>query len=363
MGSDAWSPKRRTSIGSRPIHYDAYAKMSTPQKAKLGRRYRRAVRVVPRALALVVALYAAALLAYFGKYRVRPRHHTAPDLPAVLREGEIETSSARRLLCSAEPLRRRDPASANGGDDRAASSDADRDAPARGRRGEPIKRGRFLGAPRAFQPPPDREPLLNATDARVFLLTGASAASRARPISSIISSITTPAAAASPESTSSSSCTRAATSTTKPPATSSPAWRRVESSTRCGRARRSSSPPSRIGGNTTLAAAADDSDWVVVADLDEHVAVPGDTVPGFLGKVDQMGYALVHGAWVDRLADGGVMANVPSAAAGAGRSESMAEAFPLQCAVGFCADPHHAEYAAGRGDFGGSVRGRGRGGA
>ena len=54
-----------------------------------------------------------------------------------------------------------------------------------------------------------------------------------------------------------------------------------------------------------LAAAADDSDWVVVADLDEHVAVPGDTVPGFLGKVDQMGYALVHGAWVDRLADGG----------------------------------------------------------
>ena len=103
MGSDAWSPKRRTSIGSRPIHYDAYAKMSTPQKAKLGRRYRRAVRVVPRALALVVALYAAALLAYFGKYRVRPRHHTAPDLPAVLREGEIETSSARRLLCSAEP--------------------------------------------------------------------------------------------------------------------------------------------------------------------------------------------------------------------------------------------------------------------
>ena len=79
--------------------------MSTPQKVAVGRRYRRAVRVVPRFLALVVLAYAVALVAYFGKYRVRPRHHHAPDLPAVLREGEIETSSARRLLCSAAPLR------------------------------------------------------------------------------------------------------------------------------------------------------------------------------------------------------------------------------------------------------------------
>ena len=102
MGSDAWSPKRRTSIGSRPIHYDAYAKMSTPQKAKLGRRYRRAVRVVPRALALVVALpFTALLCAYFGKYRVRPRHHTAPDLPAVLREAR--SRRARRGVCCARP--------------------------------------------------------------------------------------------------------------------------------------------------------------------------------------------------------------------------------------------------------------------
>ena len=362
MGSDAWSPKRRTSIGSRPIHYDAYAKMSTPQKAKLGRRYRRAVRVVPRALALVVALYAAALLAYFGKYRVRPRHHTAPDLPAVLREGEIETSSARRLLCSAEPLRRRDPASANGGDDRAASSDADRDAPARGRRGEPIKRGRFLGAPRAFQPPPDREPLLNATDARVFLLTGASAASPGAadlldhfldhyvrrggvPGEYVLVVVHT-------RGDIDDEATRDIVARLEARHIFHEVWQ--------GEALLFSTVAHRWEHH--LAAAADDSDWVVVADLDEHVAVPGDTVPGFLGKVDQMGYALVHGAWVDRLADGGVMANVPSAAAGAGRSASMAEAFPLRCAVGFCADPHHAEYAAGRGDFGGSVRGRGRGG-
>ena len=362
MGSDAWSPKRRTSIGSRPIHYDAYAKMSTPQKAKLGRRYRRAVRVVPRALALVVALYAAALLAYFGKYRVRPRHHTAPDLPAVLREGEIETSSARRLLCSAEPLRRRDPASANGGDDRAASSDADRDAPARGRRGEPIKRGRFLGAPRAFQPPPDREPLLNATDARVFLLTGASAASPGAadlldhfldhyvrrggvPGEYVLVVVHT-------RGDIDDEATRDIVARLEARHIFHEVWQ--------GEALLFSTVAHRWEHH--LAAAADDSDWVVVADLDEHVAVPGDTVPGFLGKVDQMGYALVHGAWVDRLADGGVMANVPSAAAGAGRSESMAEAFPLQLRRRICADPHHAEYAAGRGDFGGSVRGRGRGG-
>ena len=362
MGSDAKSPKRRTSIGSRPINYDAYAKMSTPQKAKLGRRYRRAVRVVPRALALVVALYAAALVAYFGKYRVRPRHHTAPDLPAVLREGEIETSSARRLLCSAEPLRRRDPSSASRGDDGAASSDADRDAPGRPRRGEPIKRGRFLGAPRAFQPPPDRDPLLNATDARVFLLTGASAASpgAADLLDHFLHHYTSRGGVpreyvlvvVHTRGDVDDEATRDIIARLEAHRVFHEVWQ--------GEALLFSTVAHRWEHH--LAAAADDSDWVVVADLDEHVAVPGDTVPGFLGKVDQMGYALVHGAWVDRLADGGVMANVPTAANGAGRSESMSEAFPLQCAVGFCADPHHAEYAAGRGDFGGSVRGRGRGG-
>ena len=64
---------------------------------------------MPRTLALVVVLYAVSLVIYFGKYRVRPRHHHAPELPAVLREGEVETSSARRLLCSAAPLRDRSP--------------------------------------------------------------------------------------------------------------------------------------------------------------------------------------------------------------------------------------------------------------
>jgi len=50
---------------------------------------------------------------------------------------------------------------------------------------------------------------------------------------------------------------------------------------------------------------------VVVADLDEHVQPPGgQTVPGFLGSVDEMGYSLVHGAWVDRLAETGELVPV-----------------------------------------------------
>ena len=50
---------------------------------------------------------------------------------------------------------------------------------------------------------------------------------------------------------------------------------------------------------------------MVVADLDEHVQPPGgQTVPGFLGSVDEMGYSLVHGAWVDRLAETGELVPV-----------------------------------------------------
>ena len=48
-----------------------------------------------------------------------------------------------------------------------------------------------------------------------------------------------------------------------------------------------------------------------MADLDEHVQPPGgQTVPGFLGSVDEMGYSLVHGAWVDRLAETGELVPV-----------------------------------------------------
>ena len=112
-GSDAWSPKRGLAR-SRPIHYDA-SKMPPPEGEARSCRYRRAVRGPPRARA---------------RRRCTPPRswrtgksacvlaHTAPDLPAVLREGEIETSSAGLRRPSSPPG---DPASANGGDDRAAS--------------------------------------------------------------------------------------------------------------------------------------------------------------------------------------------------------------------------------------------------
>ena len=55
---------------------------------------------------------------------------------------------------------------------------------------------------------------------------------------------------------------------------------------------------------------------MVVADLDEHVQPPGgQTVPGFLGSVDEMGYSLVHGAWVDRLAETGELGPVSTSEA------------------------------------------------
>ena len=77
-----------------------FQRMPQRTRQKHQRRLLRAVRAVPRTLALVVVLYAVSLVVYFGKYRVRPRHHHAPELPAVLREGEVETSSARRVPCS-----------------------------------------------------------------------------------------------------------------------------------------------------------------------------------------------------------------------------------------------------------------------
>ena len=173
MGADRERrPSRRNSIGSRPLQPDLYASMTTPQKQKLGRRYRKAVRVVPRMLALVVFLYALGLAAYFGKYRVRPRHHHAPDLLAVLREGEIETSSARRLLCSAAPLRVGD-----GHELGVLSSLGETNANERSTHSRAVPRGQFIGPTKAFTVPNDRAAFLNASDARVFLLTGISASS------------------------------------------------------------------------------------------------------------------------------------------------------------------------------------------
>ena len=348
--------------------------MSTPQKAAVGRRYRKAVRVVPRMLAMVVLLYALALAAYFGKYRVRARHHHAPDLPAVLREGEIETSSARRLLCSAAPLRYkpRGGAGASGASGARAEGLAEElaDERARGasgdgatgdvfsdRRDRPVARGSFAGPARAFDPPADREPFLNATDARVFLLTGVSSSTPGAaallehwldhyvekdgparvPREYVLAVVHAPPADdASPDAENRRAVTRSlAAILTR---------REVFFETYEGEALLFSSVAHHW--EHRLAAVADDADWIVVADLDEHVEPPpGVTLPAFLGAADAMGYSLVHGVWVDRVAEGGETRPAPAASRG---GESLSDAFPLRCAVGSCHDPHHAGFKAGR---------------
>ena len=336
--------------------------MSTRQKAAVGRRYRKAVRVVPRMLAMVVLLYALALAAYFGKYRVRPRHHRAPSLPAVLREGEIETSSARRLLCSAAPLRyepRGDASGASGagigGGASGAATDAGATAFPDGLR-RPVARGSFAGPSRAFDPPADRDPSRNATDARVFLLTGVSASTagaadmlehwldhyvdEARvPREYVLAVVHAPSAEdRSP---------RARRARARAADLAAILKRReVFFETYEGEALLFSALAHHW--EHRLAAVADDDDWIVVADLDEHVAPPpGATLPAFLGAADALGYSLVHGAWVDRVAEGGEARAVP-ARRGGGARERMSDAFPLQCAVGSCLDPRDASFEAGR---------------
>jgi hypothetical protein len=92
-------------------------------------------------------------------------------------DGEVETSSARRLLCSVASLG--DPSSDGGGgrdgeiagvggSDGGGGEEAGEDRKGKGKR-RSIKKGRFLGSSRAFAPPPEA---LNASDSRVFLLTG-----------------------------------------------------------------------------------------------------------------------------------------------------------------------------------------------
>ena len=363
--------------------------MSTPQKAAVGRRYRKAVRVVPRMLAMIVLLYALALAAYFGKYRVRPRHHHAPDLPAVLREGEIETSSARRLLCSAAPLRYEprggsgaggaraggagdaraggsaaetrggsgSGGGASGGEDATIASASNDASFARRFDDRPVPRGSFAGPARAFDPPSDREPFLNATDARVFLLTGVSASYKGDPAGMLerwldhyVDDLRTPRQyvlvvvhAPSPDDRSPDAVAARAVSKTLADILTK---REIFFDTYEGEAILFSTAAHHF--EHRLAAVADDADWVVLVDLDEHIAVPAtSTLPAFLGEVDAMGYSLVHGAWVDRVAEGGeTNVGVPKRNGGdkKANAQSVSDAFPLRCSLGSCHDPHHVGF-------------------
>ena len=351
-----------------------YASMSTPQKAAVGRRYRKAVRVVPRMLAMVVLLYALMLAAYFGKYRVRPRHHHAPDLPAVLREGEIETSSARRLLCSAAPLRYEPRGGAGAGGVRAGDA-GDARAETRGARGmgggtskedftrvsfstdratdRPVPRGSFVGPARAFDPRATASRSSTPRTRACFCSRASARSTRARricwstgwtitstragvPAQYVLAMVHAPSADdRSPEARRARTVANEVRDILR--------RRDVFHDTYEGEALLFSSVAHHW--EHRLAAAADDADWIVVSDLDEHIALPpGTTLPAFLGAVDAMGYSLVHGAWVDRVAEERETRAAPSLGA---RGDRMADAFPLQCAVGSCLDPHHVGFEAG----------------
>ena len=406
-----------------------FQRMPQRTRQKHQRRLLRAVRAMPRTLALVVVLYAVGLVVYFGKYRVRPRHHHAPELPAVLREGEVETSSARRLLCSAGPLRDRSPlfaaddgfgfglgadggagggrggargrgdggpggvpsridgvstlgaghsadASASGGDgattdassrrsgkttrDDAGSSSSGSSAFA-STRGAPlsIKRGRFRGHPKTFRPPDRELSGLNATDARVFVLAGAAAADPAAPallehfLTHHVDVAKVPAShvmvVVHARDADDDDAVDAMVSTLR--------RRRVFHEVWEGEALLFSAVAHHWE-NHLANAGVDEEDWIVVADLDEHVSPPsGQTVPSFLGSVDEMGYSLVHGAWVDRVAESGELADATA-------ETTMSDAFPLRCSVGACgggAGVGGGGGGGGGGGVGGNAHGHGRG--
>ena len=194
----------------------------------------------------------------------------------------------------------------------------------------PFRAGRSW-APRARSTPSDREPFLNATDARVFLLTGVSAFNSGAadllehwldhhvdcagvPAQYVLAMVHAPSADdRSPEARRERTVANEVRDILR--------RRDVFHDTYEGEALLFSSVAHHW--EHRLAAVADDADWIVVSDHDEHIALPpGSTLPAFLGAVDA-GISLVHGAWVDRVAGGEKRARRVLA-----RGDRMADAFP-----------------------------------
>ena len=82
-----------------------------------------------------------------------------------------------------------------------------------------------------------------------------------------------------------------------------------------------------------LAGVMDEEDWVILADVDEHLFVPNESgekkhsIPAFLAEADELGYELVNGVWIDRISPDGSLQKIES-------SESVHTTFPRQCRVG-----------------------------
>jgi len=83
-----------------------------------------------------------------------------------------------------------------------------------------------------------------------------------------------------------------------------------------------------------LAGAVDEEDWVILADLDEHLFVPSKaelgsekySIPLFLAEADALGFELVNGVWIDRISSDGSLSPKDEG--------SLHKTFPRKCRVG-----------------------------
>ena len=89
-----------------------------------------------------------------------------------------------------------------------------------------------------------------------------------------------------------------------------------------------------------LAGVTNEEDWVILADIDEHLFVPPRhdlgsekySIPLFLERADELNYELVNGVWFDRISEDGKL-DVST-----DESVSMHKMFPRKCHVGPACD-------------------------
>lgn len=87
-----------------------------------------------------------------------------------------------------------------------------------------------------------------------------------------------------------------------------------------------------------LVGVVDDEDWMILADVDEHLFVPprvelkGEkySIPLFLSDADALGYEIVKGVWIDRVSEDGSLKS--------DKDGSLNSKYPRKCRVGASCD-------------------------
>lgn len=88
-----------------------------------------------------------------------------------------------------------------------------------------------------------------------------------------------------------------------------------------------------------LAGVACEEDWVILADIDEHLFVPEQadlgsekySIPAFLARADALGFELVNGVWFDRISSDGSLVEREA-------ETSLHKSYPRKCHVGPACD-------------------------